>query len=104
MKARFPTRLHIKQFPLLLPIALLLLPGCGNKEIQDPVANAKATRNLDQATNGTAAEYQDPEAEFSKLVFADGQVSVNDKCPVRKVKLNRRMPAVFANGRPVGFC
>lgn len=36
--------------------------------------------------------------------FEDGRVSLNDRCPVRKVKLNRRMPPVYVNGRPVGFC
>lgn len=92
MKVNLSRKLLFKKSSLLLPVMLLLFPGCGNKETSDPVFETKA------------AEYQDPDAEFSKLVFADGQISVNDKCPVRKAKLNRRMPAIFANGRPVGFC
>ena len=92
MKAHLSRPLLFKQATLLLPVTLLLLSGCGSKETSDPVAQAKP------------AVYQNPDAEFPGLVFADGQVSVNDKCPVRKTKLNRRMPAVFANGRPVGFC
>lgn len=39
-----------------------------------------------------------------RVRFADGQVSVNDRCPVRQVKLNRRMPPLYVNGHPVGFC
>lgn len=38
------------------------------------------------------------------LRFADGQVSLNDQCPVRKRGLNLRMPPVFVNGAPIGFC
>jgi hypothetical protein len=36
--------------------------------------------------------------------FEDGLVSINDRCAVRKVKLNPKMPAVYVNGQPVGFC
>ena len=36
--------------------------------------------------------------------LADGQVTLNDRCPVRLVRLNRRMEPVWVNGRPVGFC
>lgn len=39
-----------------------------------------------------------------RIRFADGQVSLNDRCPVRKGPLNLRMPPVYVNGRPVGFC
>jgi hypothetical protein len=39
-----------------------------------------------------------------RIQYADGQVSLNDRCPVRKVPLNLRMPPVYVNGRPVGFC
>ena len=34
----------------------------------------------------------------------DGQVTLNDRCPVRLVRLNPKMPAAYVNGRPVGFC
>jgi len=36
--------------------------------------------------------------------LADGLVTLNDRCPVRKVKLNPRMHAAYVNGRPIGFC
>lgn len=39
-----------------------------------------------------------------RIRFADGLVSLNDRCPVRKAKLNLKMPPVYVNGRPVGFC
>lgn len=39
-----------------------------------------------------------------RIQFADGLISLNDRCPVRRVPLNLRMPPVYVNGRPVGFC
>lgn len=50
------------------------------------------------------AAYVDSTAELSPLRFADGTVSLNDRCPVRRGHLNRRMPPVYVNSRPVGFC
>ena len=50
------------------------------------------------------AAYEDESAEFPRLRFPDGSLSLNDRCPVRKVKLNRRMPPLYVNGRPIGFC
>jgi hypothetical protein len=41
---------------------------------------------------------------FPRLVFGDGLISLNDRCIVRKTKLNPKMPPVYVNGRPVGFC
>lgn len=41
---------------------------------------------------------------FPHLLMQDGQMSLNDRCPVRKIGLNRRLPPLFVNGRPIGFC
>lgn len=69
---------------------LVPLLGCSKKE--SPPQDA------------ARAEYVAPEAEFSQLRYPDGQVTLNDRCPVRKAKLNPRMVPVYVNGRPVGFC
>lgn len=62
---------------------------------------------------GAAEEGRDAAAEvsyvqkgdsFPRIRFADERVSLNDRCPVRKAKLNLKMPPVYVNGRPVGFC
>ena len=42
--------------------------------------------------------------KFPRLRYADGQISLNDRCPVRHVKLNPKMPPVYVNGKPIGFC
>ena len=41
---------------------------------------------------------------FPRLRFSDGSMTANDRCPVRKSKLNRKLAPVFVNGRPIGFC
>lgn len=46
----------------------------------------------------------DPESAFPKIRFADGLVSVNDRCPVTKRKLSVHFPPVYVNGQPIGFC
>jgi hypothetical protein len=51
------------------------------------------------------AQYVSPDDSLSQIRFLnDGQVSLNNQCPVRRVRLNIKMPAAYVNGRPVGFC
>lgn len=51
------------------------------------------------------AEFVSPQDSFPRLRYFDSkQVTINDRCAVRKVKLNPKMPAVYVNGQPVGFC
>lgn len=46
----------------------------------------------------------DTSVALSPLLYPDGQLTLNDRCPVRKVGLNPRMPAIYVNQHPVGFC
>jgi hypothetical protein len=51
------------------------------------------------------AEFVSPDDSLSRLrMLDDGLVTLNDRCPVRLVQLNRKMGASYVNGRPVGFC
>jgi len=62
--------------------------------------NAKMARKIEPF-----AEFVTPADSLPHLRYlADGKISLNDRCPVRKVKLNPRMGASYVNGRPVGFC
>ena len=45
-----------------------------------------------------------PGTERYRLRFADGTLTANDTCPVAKRPLNPKMPAVWINGQPIGFC
>ena len=76
---------------LILSSGHLLITGCSKQ---------KAELVID---SGIVA-YADSTAEFPRLIFTDGQVSQNDRCMVRMSKLNRKMPAIYINGKPVGFC
>ena len=49
-------------------------------------------------------ELLDPSAELPKIRFADGLISVNDRCPVTKRKLSVSFPPVYVNGMAIGFC
>ena len=55
--------------------------------------------------NGSAQRYvptQDPEHPLLK--YADSLTSLNDRCAVRKAKLNPKVRPVYVNGQPIGFC
>jgi hypothetical protein len=41
---------------------------------------------------------------YPHLKLDDGRITLNNRCPVRKVGLNRRLPVLFVNSRPIGFC
>jgi len=50
-------------------------------------------------------EFVTPEDTLPRIrYYEDAQVSINDRCAVRKVKLNVKMPPLYVNGQPVGFC
>lgn len=51
------------------------------------------------------AEFVSPADSLPRLRYlADGKTTLNDRCPVRKVRLNPRMGAAYVNDHPVGFC
>jgi hypothetical protein len=44
-------------------------------------------------------------SERHRLRYADGQVSRNDSCMILLGnRLNRRVPPLYVNGEPLGFC
>ncbi len=51
------------------------------------------------------AEFVAPADSLPHLRYlADGKITLNKRCPVRKVALNPLMGASYVNGQPVGFC
>ncbi len=76
--------------------ALLLLTAAAVAQENDHAA---------MAPDEPFAEFVAPADSLPHLrFFCDDQVSLNDRCPVRKVRLNPRMGASYVNDRPVGFC
>jgi len=54
---------------------------------------------------GVFAEFVSPGDSLSALRYLDTeQVSINDRCPILKGRLNPKMAPAYVNGRPVGFC
>jgi hypothetical protein len=50
-------------------------------------------------------EYVNEQDSLPHLRYFEGQqVSVNNSCAVRHTKLNPKMPPIYVNGQPVGFC
>lgn len=48
---------------------------------------------------------QSSEPASPRVRYLDGQVSLNDSCAIRRgSKLNRRVPPIYVNGKPIGFC
>ncbi len=79
---------------VVLSLPLLLLIACERDVAIEPPRPAMTMM----------ATVVDSSLDYSPLRFEDGAVSLNDRCPVRRSRLNRKMPPVFVNGRPVGFC
>jgi hypothetical protein len=50
-------------------------------------------------------EFVNPQDALPRVRYYDSElVSLNDRCAVRKIKLNPKMPPVYVNGQPIGFC
>ena len=55
-------------------------------------------------TEDLRGAYTSDTDSFPRLRYASGTVTLNDRCPVRKSKLNRNLRPLFVNGEPIGFC
>lgn len=43
--------------------------------------------------------------KYPRVRYLDGQVSQNQSCAIRlDNKLNRKIPPIYVNGQPIGFC
>jgi hypothetical protein len=46
---------------------------------------------------------EDPKLPLAR--YSDGQIAMSNSCGIRLGnKLNRRIPPIYVNGQPVGFC
>ena len=89
-------RTTVSLFALAVGIGAIAL-ACSEKQEAEKQAPEKEYIAL--------GEYVSPEDTLPRVRYFDGdQVTINDRCAVRKVKLNPKMPAVYVNGQPVGFC
>jgi hypothetical protein len=85
---------------MLRCLALIALVGCISAESMGEVTGRRP--RLDG--EGVVALPSDDPRRYH-LRYVDGQVSANDACAVRlDSKLNPKIPPVYVNGRPIGFC
>ncbi|MCH9024226.1 MAG: hypothetical protein IH931_02750 [candidate division Zixibacteria bacterium] len=77
--------------------------GCGIQKVLTENDNIPAGFVDADGTNETLTPdtLRNP---FPHLLMTDGRITLNDRCPVRKAILNKRLPALFVNSRPLGFC
>ena len=75
-----------------LVTVLLAVWGCQDANESLPAAAA------------AEAHYIDAGDSLPRVAYANGDVSINDRCPVRKNKLNLRLAPIYVNGHAVGFC
>jgi hypothetical protein len=89
----------------LLLVTLGVLSGSGPTASAAPPTPAPEKATEMPLEVEPFAEFVAPQDSLPHLRFlADGLITLNDRCPVRKVRLNPRMGASYVNGRPVGFC
>jgi len=94
-----PGRLRAIALPAIALLALL--PACTVTRPGDPGPGAGG----DTKKYVVLAEPVNPHDPWPRLRYFDtGLISINDRCAVRRTPLNPKMPAVYVNGRPVGFC
>ena len=83
--------------------ALTIMYGCaGQKQVEAP--DSIPAMYVDADGTHESMQRDTLRNAFPHLKMSDGRISLNDRCPVRKVPLNRRLPALFVNGAPIGFC
>jgi hypothetical protein len=84
-------------------LAALGVLGCQSQQTT-PIAENKPVSYV-SADGSNPSQVRDTlQNPFPHMLFADGQITLNDRCPVRKVPLNLRLPGLYVNGRPIGFC
>lgn len=53
---------------------------------------------------GAAVLVPGDDPELPRVRYEDGQISINDRCPLRHGKLSAGIDPVYVNGAAVGFC
>lgn len=82
-----------------LTLAMFAVVGLGACGRSDPGA-----RKVETLDDSALAAFVDSTLDLSPLIYDLGGQTLNDQCPVRRARLNRRMPAIYVNQHPVGFC
>jgi len=84
----------------IILVAAVVTLACSDKK--DEAKREEVASTMPAVVYG---EFIQPEDSLPRMrYFETGLVGVSDRCAVRKVRLNPKMPPVYVNGHPVGFC
>ncbi len=100
-----PTR-HWNLSGLTVAALALTVIGCssGGDQSGDNLPESSAAEAPKVQYQVLAEKTSPQDSLFTLRYLGDGLETLNDKCPVRKVPLNRKMMAAYVNGKPIGFC
>jgi hypothetical protein len=71
----------------------------------DPPADAMPMDPMRNLSDDGIFYVESGDAAHPRVRYLDGQVSLNQSCAIRlENKLNRKIPPVYVNGQPIGFC
>ena len=86
-----------------IALACLAFLACTQSKVA-PIAENRPVAYVDPDGSHESLSVDTLRNAFPHMRFADGQVSLNDRCPVRRAVLNLRLPGLYVNGKPIGFC
>jgi len=87
---------------LALTAVIVVVGFACSKKAKEEVTDKAKDAKVEYVAVG---EYINPQDSLPRIRYFEGsQVSLNDRCAVRKVRLNDKMSPVYVNGQPVGFC
>lgn len=89
-------------WPVLWMMAVLIT-GCSKREMQ-LVAENRPASYVNEDGSGGWAKIDTTINSYPHMKMQNGQITINDRCPVRRVPLNLRLPTLYVNGEPLGFC
>lgn len=88
---------------IFLFVCVAALSGCGRKEIVMVSTNHPAAY-VNADGSGETPKIDTLVNRFPHMKMADGKITINDRCPVTKAPLNLRLPVLYVNSQPLGFC
>lgn len=88
---------------LLLVVAAGTIWGCAKREMRMLPENRPASY-VNADGSGGWAKIDTLINPYPHMKMDDGKITLNDRCPVRRVPLNLRLSALYVNGEPIGFC
>lgn len=96
----------VRSTPLQLAALMcsVLIAACGSGKESAETSENDVTISK-QMSYVVMADFVNEADSLPRLKYRhDGQVTLNDRCPVRRVRLNPKMTPAYVNGHPVGFC